>query len=346
MECSKCHRLKEACDFNTYKKSGVDTPKKLCRACDEVNQASRNLRKDKVNAKRREERQAQREAFEPRVSLRQVDETLIIGREPTEQELTDAMKRFEDEEAGRFCVACKNLMLIPSFDLYVKKGKLELRTKCSECYAKAKHNYEVNREKILERSRKYKKDNKEVLDAKRKEYLKANKEYVQMREKVYWDQNRQRLNEMMADYQKNNVHIRLKNKASSRIRDYIRKSMTTKEYMGCKDMQIVMEWLEFRFVEGMNWNNFGSYWQMDHVLPVKRFNMDDPADVEVCFSWKNLQPLERLANIAKHDKVSKEEVDIHINKLKEFGVVKGIQDEVNDYINKYMTCCTRIMALG
>ncbi len=61
--------------------------------------------------------------------------------------------------------------------------------------------------------------------------------------------------------------------------------------------------LEKKFDDKMSWDNYGSYWHLDHIRPVASFNFtsvnDD--DFKKCWALENLQPLEKHANFVKSD---------------------------------------------
>ncbi len=63
----------------------------------------------------------------------------------------------------------------------------------------------------------------------------------------------------------------------------------------------LMEHLESQFDDKMNWENYGNYWQVDHLKPRSLFEYTHPEDSEFkeCWSLKNLQPLEKIANLRK-----------------------------------------------
>ena len=62
--------------------------------------------------------------------------------------------------------------------------------------------------------------------------------------------------------------------------------------------------LEKQFVEGMNWNNYGSHWHIDHIRPVVSFDIKstDCEDFKKCWSLKNIQPLFKYDNLSKGSK--------------------------------------------
>jgi len=59
--------------------------------------------------------------------------------------------------------------------------------------------------------------------------------------------------------------------------------------------------LEKQFDNKMSWNNYGSYWWLDHIKARSLFNYISPEDKEFkeCWGLKNLQPLEKIENIKK-----------------------------------------------
>lgn len=55
--------------------------------------------------------------------------------------------------------------------------------------------------------------------------------------------------------------------------------------------------LERQFSGSMSWENFGSYWHVDHIRPVSMFVL--PRDLAECWALTNLRPLRWLANLQK-----------------------------------------------
>lgn len=65
--------------------------------------------------------------------------------------------------------------------------------------------------------------------------------------------------------------------------------------------------LERKFTPDMSWDNYGSYWHIDHRIPESAFNFDTPDDIDFkrCWALKNLQPLEAKKNMIKGAKVDR-----------------------------------------
>ena len=65
------------------------------------------------------------------------------------------------------------------------------------------------------------------------------------------------------------------------------------------------EHLEKQFRNGMNWENYGSFWEIDHIVPISAFNFEahENIDFKRCWELKNLQPLEKAKNRKKSAKL-------------------------------------------
>lgn len=55
--------------------------------------------------------------------------------------------------------------------------------------------------------------------------------------------------------------------------------------------------LESKFDENMNWENYGNYWQVDHIIPISLFI--DSTPTHVVNSLDNLRPLEKKYNLSR-----------------------------------------------
>jgi hypothetical protein len=60
--------------------------------------------------------------------------------------------------------------------------------------------------------------------------------------------------------------------------------------------------IERTFKPGMTWANQGSYWHVDHILPVVLFDHSDPEQVRQCWALSNLRAWPGGENIEKRAK--------------------------------------------
>jgi hypothetical protein len=75
------------------------------------------------------------------------------------------------------------------------------------------------------------------------------------------------------------------------------KNNKTIEIVGCTPKELI-EYLESKFTDGMNWNNYGYYgWHIDHIIPVS--SAKTISDIYKLFHFTNLQPLWGKDNMKK-----------------------------------------------
>lgn len=103
-----------------------------------------------------------------------------------------------------------------------------------------------------------------------------------------------------------NVEFRLLQNMRVRIRrslkGTVKKSNSTTNLVGCST-EFLMEYLQNKFKVGMQWNNYGKGWHVDHIKPCASFNLLDPEEQKKCFHYTNLQPLWAFENVRKHAKI-------------------------------------------
>jgi hypothetical protein len=67
----------------------------------------------------------------------------------------------------------------------------------------------------------------------------------------------------------------------------------------------LVEHLENQFDDKMNWDNYGDYWVVDHIYPqsLLPYSSLEDENFQKCWALENLQPLEKIANIRKSNKI-------------------------------------------
>ena len=73
---------------------------------------------------------------------------------------------------------------------------------------------------------------------------------------------------------------------------------STVEDLGCS-IDFLKAMLECQFDENMTWDNWGTYWHIDHIRPLASFDLTDREQFLEAAHWSNLQPLEKIANLKK-----------------------------------------------
>lgn len=104
---------------------------------------------------------------------------------------------------------------------------------------------------------------------------------------------------------KNNIQWRL----AHRFRNYTKASLCKVRFgnsviplLGCS-VSFFRQWLEARFLPGMTWENYGSEWHVDHIVPIAEFDLTKKKDARQCFNFSNMRPLWKADNLAKGRKI-------------------------------------------
>ena len=191
--------------------------------------------------------------------------------------------------------------------IYANEHKEELKNR-SRAYKQS------NKEKIKTQTKTYKEQHKEELKLWAEKYAKENKEKIKEREKAYRKTNREKTRIRMREYLKKYVKERIAKDPQFKIRMRISYQMyaclkhrgLTKAGGRWQDLvgytvQELKEHLEKRFKPEMSWENYGSYWHIDHIRPQSWFHYEDMEDPEFkkCWALENLQPLEAIKNMSK-----------------------------------------------
>lgn len=78
---------------------------------------------------------------------------------------------------------------------------------------------------------------------------------------------------------------------------------------GCTTRQLAKH-LESQFKRGMTWDNYGSHWHVDHILPCASFDHTCPRQRAQCWHWTNLRPLEAKKNMAKSATITEPQMQL------------------------------------
>ena len=134
-----------------------------------------------------------------------------------------------------------------------------------------------------------------------RKYQKANKDKI----KAYLKISGKKINKNKRDKYHTNIHYRIKSLSASRIRTALKgitKTDNTIKLLGCHIDQFKNH-LERQFTKKMSWDNYGSYWHIDHIRPCASYDLTKDSEQKSCFNYINLRPLEAKENIIKKDKV-------------------------------------------
>lgn len=181
---------------------------------------------------------------------------------------------------------------------------------CKSCTRKTNREYNKNDGEFDEKEyqKKYREKNKEILNEYIKKWREDNKESIKIKRGVYYSDKKEKIIEQVGLYQKERMKNDSLYKLTRGIRSLIlisfknqftEKSKRTQEILGCSFEDFKLH-LESQFDENMNWENQGSYWHMDHIIPIS--SAETKEEVYRLNHYTNFQPLFWLDNLKKGNK--------------------------------------------
>lgn len=228
---------------------------------------------------------------------------------------------------GKKCYKCKIIKDLSKFG-NLKSSKDGLRYDCKDC--RKEYNI-LNRDKKKEYNKKYFENNKDNLLKKSKEYREKNSEKIRIQRKEYRNRPeiKQHIKNKNKEYnevkkrkikerRKNDLCFRLSEIVRSKIHKMISGKKTSYSKLLCCDFKFLIKWIEFQWKNDMNWENYGTKWHLDHIIPINQFNLKKDIEQKICFHWRNLQPLYAFDNISKSDKIIINHIKDNITNYKNF----------------------------
>src|SRR6476620_5571737 len=87
------------------------------------------------------------------------------------------------------------------------------------------------------------------------------------------------------------IRAREKRKWQVALRRYVIEKNLSGPYapyfgLGIEDFR---SWIELQFTGAMTWENFGSTWQFEHIVPVAYFDFANDADLVICWNFLNIR---------------------------------------------------------
>jgi Prasinovirus endonuclease VII len=155
----------------------------------------------------------------------------------------------------------------------------------------------------------YHSKNKAIIYQKQQTYRKNNPEKEIKRKQKYRQSKLGR--ETTRTYKKNyyhtvlkhSPHYKMENALRRRLKELMRKVKTKKaastfELLGC-DTDFFVKYIENQFTGQMSWDNYGTYWHLDHEKPCCSYDLTKSDQQKACFHYTNLRPLLATINVRK-----------------------------------------------
>ncbi len=206
---------------------------------------------------------------------------------------------------NKICNTCELELCRSKFHKNPRTPEL-LSPKCISCtseYDRAR--YLSKKTEILERVRAYASANEQKLLEYSKAYYVENTNKIKQKVSKYRQLESSRTRRYTLEKERKQTDPVYRVMQNRRGRRWValkttgnKKYHKTLESLGCT----IGEWkayLERRFDENMSWDNYGSYWHLDEIIPISAWDLSDPIEQKACFHHFNSQPLFWIDNISK-----------------------------------------------
>ena len=86
--------------------------------------------------------------------------------------------------------------------------------------------------------------------------------------------------------------------------------------MGCSCHEY-FNWIT-SYNDTYNYDNHGTIWHIDHVIPVSKFNLSDENEQMIAFNWRNTMPLTIYDNLSKNNRIIQSQIEQHLEHLMKY----------------------------
>lgn len=166
---------------------------------------------------------------------------------------------------------------------------------------------ERNPEKVRSYARKsmakFVSNNREIVNERNRAWREANPEKSAAAIEAWHQRNPNSRREARRKYKKGNGKLSesIRARVHHALRGYKNCGSPIRS-LGCS-IEFLRDYIESKFSDGMNWDNWGTIWELDHIKHLASFDLTDRAQFLVACHYTNLQPL----SVAAHKRKSANE---------------------------------------
>jgi polyribonucleotide nucleotidyltransferase len=185
----------------------------------------------------------------------------------------------------------------------IKCGKNPKHSTLSICRSCRKEYNTLNKEQIKRYNKsRYEKDKPEILK-KIRSYHSKHKTEIKEYQQLWFKENKDRINQFSRTKYNSNIEFKIKLLLRGTLLSKLKiknasKYSSSLKLVGCT-IEELRSYLEKQFLPEMTWENHGSIWEIDHILPCASFDLTKEEEQKKCFHYTNLQPLFKTTEIAE-----------------------------------------------
>lgn len=206
---------------------------------------------------------------------------------------------------------------------------------CNVCKLK-KTEFRINRGKCLDCEKEHGRKYRQETD-KAKIWATENKEQMSKLLHNWYDKNRKEITAKMSERYKTDEIYRKTIDHRNMLRKMIKVNKNTKsKHVNC-DSSRLHSWLEFQFSDDMSFDNYGTYWVVDHVIPIHKYLRGEYSE-EIVLNWLNICPVLKHKNLIKNKYIDMDQCLEHIENIRAYNIeICKIED--TEYISVLRKIC-------
>jgi len=201
---------------------------------------------------------------------------------------------------------CKRCNKDKDFNSFCKtsKNKDGYNNRCRECIKELGKDYYKNNKEIMNlKAKKWYGENKEKHIKHTMNYQSNNPEKKKKYTKKWNKNNRDYFKKWRKNKYDNDPNFKLRITLSVRLSGILRNEKTYKtssiiKLIGCTLDELKL-YIEKQFILGMDWNNWGEIWEVDHIKACAKFDLTNMEHQKQCFHYTNLMPRFKTTIIAE-----------------------------------------------
>jgi hypothetical protein len=238
-----------------------------------------------------------------------------------------------DITIDKACIICN---IVKNITLFSRKAMSNICLDCKNNKSREKYsNNEEIRKKACKQAIDFKQKKKAIRDEIKKEELEKleadiGKENTickycnKVKAKTRFRHNRLKCRECERDDPKYKLHRLVRIRISEFLKSKNnKKSKHTCEYLGCTRENYI-KWLCYNN-NGFTIDNHGTEWHIDHVIPLSKFNHENKEEMNIAFNWRNTMALSAKDNLAKNNKILKQQIEQHYKTLQDYHTENKIE---------------------